>query len=112
MSDQITMREAAEVAGVHRNTVRNWVRSGKVDTVRLEAGPDGSGDIWRIDRDELEEKGLIAGEPQTVPVTAATETDTASPVREGYELVPPQLRVAYHLDSGRSDRMVGVAALK
>lgn len=97
MSDRITMREAAEVAGVHRNTVRNWVKSGKFDTARLEADPDGSGEIWRIDRDELEDQGLLAGEPQTVPVTAATETETPAaatppaPVREGYELVPMEI---------------------
>jgi excisionase family DNA binding protein len=30
----LTIREAAEAVGVHRNTIRNWIDSGKLQAIR------------------------------------------------------------------------------
>ena len=67
MSDRITMREAAEVAGVHRNTVRNWVKGGKLEKALLEPDPDGRGEIWLIDRAELRTKGSTPANRKLCP---------------------------------------------
>lgn len=61
MAERLTLTEAAEFCGVHRNTVRGWVKAGRLDTARLEEGRAQGQQVWRVDADELREKGLVKG---------------------------------------------------
>jgi excisionase family DNA binding protein len=46
----ITVGEAAKLLGVHRNTVRNRIKSGRINAHKV---LDGDQEIYRIDRDSL-----------------------------------------------------------
>jgi excisionase family DNA binding protein len=47
MTNLVTVTRAAEIMGVHPNTIRNWIRSGKLNAMRV--GPK----LIRIHREEL-----------------------------------------------------------
>lgn len=92
MTERLTISEAAEAAGVHRNTVRNWVKSGKLDTARLE--DTAGGEVWRIDRDELAAKGYLteaAKQPPAPPPEASpAEVELTPPEPAQQEPEPPR----------------------
>lgn len=58
-SDYITVRSAAELLGVHENTVRNWVRAGFLTDVRVPASA-----TIRLSRAEVEERAATRGTPR------------------------------------------------
>lgn len=94
MEDRITITEAAEILGKHRNTVRGWIRGGKLRSAVLEADAAG-GAVWRIDRTEIEalapDKPAEVGESRTEEEPsppAPTPPESPRTVPEGYELVP------------------------
>lgn len=92
MSDRITMTEAADLAGVHRNTIRNWAKSGKLTSAVLE-DEDGV-KVWRIDRDEVEQ---VAGDkPAPKPVADAPDVLSVmeralAPLMEGLVVLQQQV---------------------
>lgn len=56
-ADYLSAVEAAQVAGVSAQTVRAWIRAGKIPGYR-------AGRVWRVRRNELESL-LAAGNPDT-----------------------------------------------
>ena len=53
MSEQrLTLSEAAQILGVHRNTIRNWVMSGKLTTGDKRPRGDGT-EQWTVAEDEI-----------------------------------------------------------
>lgn len=54
-----TINEAAELAHVHPNSIRNWIRDGVLTGYRLPSRGQRDVVAWRVDLNELEE--LIAG---------------------------------------------------
>jgi len=48
MTEYKSINQVVEELGVHRNTVENWLRSGKLKGVR-------AGKLWRIPSDALDE---------------------------------------------------------
>jgi len=48
---RVTLTEAAQMLGVHRNTVRNWVLDGRFDTAAKETR--GGLEQWTIDESEI-----------------------------------------------------------
>ena len=38
MTRYLSTRQAAELLGVHPTTVRNWIRAGKLEAIRLPGG--------------------------------------------------------------------------
>jgi transposase len=60
--NRVTLSEAAQILGVHRNTVRNWVVAGKLATA--EKRPTSKGlEEWVIDEQEVLE--LRRSRPRT-----------------------------------------------
>ena len=54
--DFLTIREFAKEISVHHNTIRKMIKNGRINGIRLSAGP-GSG--YRIARSEINRLGLI-----------------------------------------------------
>jgi excisionase family DNA binding protein len=53
MNEQrLTLSEAADLLGVHRNTIRNWIKAGKLPSADKHRDGDGV-DRWTIDEDEI-----------------------------------------------------------
>ena len=53
MSEQrLTLSEAAQILGVHRNTIRNWVMSGKLTSGEKHQRSDGT-EQWTVAEDEI-----------------------------------------------------------
>lgn len=57
-TEYLTIDQIVEKLHVHRNTVENWLRSGKL------RGSQPGGRIWRISSDALD-KFLVSGERRT-----------------------------------------------
>ena len=49
---KVTLSEAAQILGIHRNTVRNWIMAGKLPSATKEQTGDGL-ERWTIDEDEI-----------------------------------------------------------
>ena len=49
---RITLSEAAQILGVHRNTVRNWVMANKLTTAEKSEQVDGV-ERWTVAEDEI-----------------------------------------------------------
>ena len=47
MKKMYSINQLAEILGVHRNTILNWIKIGKVKAVRI-------GNLWRISEEEIE----------------------------------------------------------
>ena len=50
--ERVTLSEAAQILGVHRNTIRNWVMAGKLATGEKHQGSDGV-EQWTVAEDEI-----------------------------------------------------------
>ena len=50
--ERVTLSEAAQILGVHRNTIRNWVMSGKLTTGEKHQRSDGV-EQWTVAEDEI-----------------------------------------------------------
>ena len=50
--ERVTLSEAAQILGVHRNTIRNWVMAGKLTTGEKHQGSDGV-EQWTVAEDEI-----------------------------------------------------------
>ena len=50
--DTVTLSEAAQILGVHRNTIRNWVMAGKLTTGEKHQRSDGV-EQWTVAEDEI-----------------------------------------------------------
>ncbi len=49
---RVTLSEAAQILGVHRNTVRNWVLAGRLPSAEKVARGDGV-ERWTVAEDEI-----------------------------------------------------------
>ncbi len=49
---RVTLTEAAQILGVHRNTVRNWVLAGRLATADKQGQADGV-EQWTVAEDEV-----------------------------------------------------------
>ncbi len=59
---RVTLSEAAQILGVHRNTVRNWVLAGRLPSAEKLAEGDGV-EQWTVAEDEILE--IRRGRPRT-----------------------------------------------
>ena len=50
--ERVTLSQAAQILGVHRNTIRNWVMAGKLTTGEKHQGSDGV-EQWTVAEDEI-----------------------------------------------------------
>ena len=50
--ERVTLSEAAQILGVHRNTIRNWVMAGKLTTGEKHQHSDGV-EQWTVSEDEI-----------------------------------------------------------
>ena len=50
--ENVTLSEAAQILGVHRNTIRNWVMSGKLTTGEKRQRGDGT-EQWTVAEEEI-----------------------------------------------------------
>ncbi len=50
--ERVTLSEAAQILGVHRNTIRNWVMAGKLTTGEKHQRSDGV-EQWTVTEDEI-----------------------------------------------------------
>ena len=50
--ERVTLSEAAELLGVHRNTIRNWVMAGKLTTGEKHHRSDGV-EQWTVSEEEI-----------------------------------------------------------
>ncbi len=50
--EKVTLSQAAQILGVHRNTIRNWVMSGKLTTGEKHQRSDGV-EQWTLAEDEI-----------------------------------------------------------
>ena len=50
--ERVTLSEAAQILGVHRNTIRNWVMSGKLTTGEKHQRSDGV-EQWTVSEEEI-----------------------------------------------------------
>ena len=50
--ERFTLSEAAQILGVHRNTIRNWVMAGKLTTGEKYQRSDGV-EQWTVSEDEI-----------------------------------------------------------
>jgi len=50
--ERVTLSEAAQILGVHRNTIRNWVMSGKLTTGEKHQRSDGV-EKWTVSEEEI-----------------------------------------------------------
>jgi excisionase family DNA binding protein len=70
MNEQrLTLSEAAAALGVHRNTIRNWIKAGKLPSASKTRDGDGV-EQWTIDEDEI--LAMRRGRPQSR--TSSTES--------------------------------------
>jgi excisionase family DNA binding protein len=81
MSEVLTIHEAAARLKLKPETVRDWLKAGKLKGVKL-------GRVWRIDAEALER--LLAGDEDADDVAAAEEA-LADPVRIPHEQVRREL---------------------
>lgn len=47
MKKMYSINQLADILGVHRNTILNWIKLGKVKAVRI-------GNLWRVSEEEIE----------------------------------------------------------
>lgn len=52
MSDQLNVRQTAEILGVHENTIRNWIKSGLLDESSFARLPSG---VVRFNREKVQQ---------------------------------------------------------
>lgn len=50
--ERVTLSEAAQILGVHRNTIRNWVMAGKLTSGEKHQRSDGV-EQWTVAEDEI-----------------------------------------------------------
>ena len=50
--ERVTLSEAAQILGVHRNTIRNWVMAGKLTSGEKHLRSDGV-EQWTVAEDEI-----------------------------------------------------------
>jgi excisionase family DNA binding protein len=77
MPEVLTIEAAAERLKLKPDTVRDWVKAGKLKAVKL-------GRVWRVDAEDLER--LLRGEPtaEDLDDIAAAEAALADPRRYDY----------------------------
>jgi excisionase family DNA binding protein len=84
MPEVLTIKEAAVRLKLKADTVRNWVKAGKLKGVKL-------GRVWRVDAEDLER--MLRGEPtaEDLDDIAAGEDALADPRRIPHEQVRREL---------------------
>jgi excisionase family DNA binding protein len=84
MGEILTIHEASARLKLKPETVRDWLKSGKLKGVKL-------GRVWRVDAEDLER--LLRGEPSAEDLDdiAAAEEAMAEPGRRPYEEVRREL---------------------
>jgi excisionase family DNA binding protein len=81
MAEVLTVKQAAERLQVTQETVREWLKKGRIKGVKL-------GHIWRIDAEALDH--LLAGDEDRDDIAAAEEA-LADPQRIPHEQVRREL---------------------
>ena len=72
--DRVTLSEAAQILGVHRNTIRNWVMAGKLTTGEKHQRSDGV-EQWTVSEEEI--LGLRRDRPASKSVGGESLAETA-----------------------------------
>ena len=72
--ERVTLSEAAQMLGVHRNTIRNWVMAGKLTTGEKHQRSDGV-EQWTVAEDEI--LGLRRDRPASKSGGGESMSDTA-----------------------------------
>ena len=81
MAEVLTVKQAADQLQVTQETIREWLKSGRLKGVKL-------GHIWRIDKAALDR--LLEGDEDRDDIAAAEEA-LADPQRIPYEEVRREL---------------------
>jgi excisionase family DNA binding protein len=81
MGEVLTIQEACARLKLKPETVRDWLKAGKLKGVKL-------GRVWRVDAEALER--LLAGDEDADDIAAAEEA-LADPVRIPYDQVRREL---------------------
>ena len=72
--ERVTLSEAAQILGVHRNTIRNWVMSGKLTTGEKYQRSDGV-EQWMVSENEI--LGMRSDRPASKSVGGEPMAETA-----------------------------------
>ena len=71
---RVTLSEAAQILGVHRNTIRNWVMAGKLTTGEKHQRGDGV-EQWTVSEDEI--LGMRRDRPASKSAGSESMSETA-----------------------------------
>ena len=75
MSEEtVTLSQAAQILGVHRNTIRNWVMAGKLTTGEKHQRSDGV-QQWTVSKEEI--LGLRRDRPVSKSAGSESTAETA-----------------------------------
>lgn len=81
MEDTLTMREVAIMTGLHKNSVRNYVKAGRLKATMIQEGP--GKDRYVIRRADLYDCGIPAVLAHLGPLEVRTRVEKAEAGRRG-----------------------------